>query len=161
MGYIGCFRTFFGLHVDDDGLASMSYTHRGALKESYVFPPDQIRNLKELLSMTIYNASIFNMIQGSVRPLMGAKVHHFNTSLSAENWYSGLMYAAVQMAAIFIVNAPMVYHYGLNIGYNEAEVVKYSNSTRFNIRLHKNKTRTTRNCRTQFWSRLSTSYGAR
>lgn len=57
MGYIGCLCTFFSFNVEDDGVESMSYMHKGAPKVWYVFPPDQPHPPDEFLSRNIYNAS--------------------------------------------------------------------------------------------------------
>lgn len=45
IGYIGSLCSFLGLHVEDDGLAIVSYIHSGALKVWYVFRSSAFRGV--------------------------------------------------------------------------------------------------------------------
>lgn len=103
--------------------------HRGSPKVWYVFPPDPLRPIEEFLSRAIYNASILNMSPSYVRQFNGAKVHNVNPSIFAEYGSSVRVYEALQTGGNFIVTSPMSYHYGVNLGYEEAEAVNYVNPT--------------------------------
>lgn len=78
------------------------------------------------------------MFPGSVRPLNEAKVNNFNPSIIAEQESDVRVYEGVQTAAALVIDAPMAYLCGVNLGYNETEAVNYANPTSLDIGLQKN-----------------------
>lgn len=133
MFYLGSLFTFFGLHIEDEALASISYNHTGAPKIWYVYPPNHKKSVDQYGDRHLFDSEYINTMAGGAGQVYLSKSTLFNPAQVCKVDKSIRVYRFVQKAGQFVVTAPLAYHYGFNAGYNEAETVNYANSAWLDI----------------------------
>lgn len=69
MFYFGEMFTFFGLHMEDERLVSISFLHEGAPNLWYVLPLIYLYNVDKCVHRHLYNTNFIKDLDG-VRPLV-------------------------------------------------------------------------------------------
>jgi hypothetical protein len=125
MSYIGQFRSFFAIHVEDYDLYSINYLHCGQPKSWYSIPPSQ-RSLFEALA----HRSFPHEMQAC-----SEFIRHKNLLFSPEVLKeAGIkLHTCVQLPGEYIVTMPGAFHFGFNHGYNIAEATNFATSRWFDI----------------------------